>query len=33
MQGGNWDVPDRLFSSIPHMWESLMSESSPTDIK
>jgi len=33
MQGGAWDAPDRLFSSMEHMWESLMSASASTDIK
>ncbi len=33
MQGGSWDAPDRIFSSITHMWDSLLSPSSSTDIK
>jgi hypothetical protein len=33
MQGGQWDAPDRLFSSINHMWDSLLSPTSCTDIK
>jgi hypothetical protein len=33
MQGGSWDAPDRLFGSMEHMWDSLMSPSSSTDIK
>lgn len=33
MQGGDFDAPDRLFTSIANMWECLISESSTSDIK
>jgi hypothetical protein len=33
MQGGCWDAPDRLFSSLEQMWECLMSDSGLSDIK
>lgn len=33
MQKGEFDVADRLFSSVAQVWESLLSESATSDIK
>ena len=33
MQSGQFDSPDRIFSSLGQMWQSLMCETSITDIK
>ena len=33
MQKGNWDAPDRLFSSIEQVWDSLWNESATSDVK
>lgn len=33
MQKGNFDLADRLFSSVYQVWDTLMSDSSTSDIK